>query len=177
MGQRVHRNDRLDEGATAGEIERGAERRGHHHSVDPPPFVRRHRRLADQKTRWCPPPPGDDHLGGRPERGARRPQDLGGRVPTEHPLVADEHEGGHRTQCEVELDVGADVHVGEDPAEAWPRQHAAGKQARRDRNRAPERDAEIHANSDDEAGSLVPSNPEDRGEPHVTQFVTGVMCG
>jgi hypothetical protein len=159
VAQGVDRDDGLHQRLAARQVVRGA-----HGSRDGNPF--RCRDLVPLE------PPAVDH---QPRSGAARTagyddvdrsvrgptggvEQLGGGVSADAPTALDEQVRGPRPHGEVDLDVGADVHVREQPAKPRSAQDARREQAGRDGDRATEGDigVQMHAGTDGPHGAPVP---------------------
>ncbi len=104
VGECVDACDRLDQRSAGGDVQRRAHRRGDDGAVHLPSFGERDVLFTHEQSRRSPAPPEDDHLRGRIKRPARRTEQLGRRVATEHAAVADEHRGGERAHDEIDFD-------------------------------------------------------------------------
>ena len=160
VGERVHRDDGLDQRTAAGHVQCGAHRRGDRDTVDHA-TVRRTARLPrqHQQPRRGPAPSRErSPRRRRVTRTARRPEHLGRGVAAEHALARRRAPAAARDRSARFSSTSAShVHIGEQPPKARPHQHGAGQQARRDRDGPTERNPKVHAEMDGADAARFPS--------------------
>ena len=146
VAQRVDGDDGVGQRRVAGQVVGGADGRGggdpvHHRDLVGKQQTPVHDQAGVRAVRTA----GHDDVDGRVPRAAGGFEQLGRGVPADHPAPLDQQVRRPRSQREVDLDVRADVHVGEQAGEPRAAEHAGSEQSGADRRGAAKGKGEIHA--------------------------------
>jgi hypothetical protein len=145
VAQGVDRHDRVHQRLATRQLVRGAHGSGDGDAADRCDLVRLELPAVDrQPGSRAPRPTGYDDVDRRVRWSAGGVEQLGGGVPADAPTTIDKQVRRPRPHGEVDLDVGAEVHVRKQSAKTRSAEHTRGEQAGRDGVRATEGVIGIH---------------------------------